>query len=449
MTSSHIPRFAQRILNPARGKSIDRLALLLGVVVAMLVFGSSLEFSWRRELFFPRFAAMAVLLVAAAVVAYWSRSNHLVRSYSIALGVFALLALVSAAWSPFPLLSAARAVGFALMVATIVGLALTWSSPEVVRSDTSMIVSILGIAILASLALLVIRVPWAFNADRLRGFLENPNTIGVVVSLAIPLAIGLAATTDRSAGRAWWVLIIAGGLIILFAAKSRAGLVATLVALIAFAYQSRLLALKGRQVIPNGDGEGLGFVLLLTALLLTVLASVEPAIHIPLLERLSVADSSGRTSAWAVIVDLWKMRPLTGWGFGTTDQVFPGFTGNLASGFSGANAHNAYLQVLFEVGPFGLGILIFTIALALKTVLAPARDYFEAAVFATVVSGVTNQIFESGLTSAGSIIAFNFWLMVLASITLHQLSAKRALALPGSVAPLQRSSTIRDDALAS
>jgi hypothetical protein len=104
----------------------------------------------------------------------------------------------------------------------------------------------------------------------------------------------------------------------------------------------------------------------------------------------------------------------------------------------------------------GIGIVAGVIALALKNLRTPSRDYFEAAVFGGVVSGASNQLFESGLTSAGSIIAFNFWLIVLASIALHRLSTERTLAKTGVAAKLLPSkgslasppTTVRDDARA-
>jgi hypothetical protein len=383
---------------------------------------------------------MAALLVAATLVAYWSGSNHLVRSYSGALGVFALLALISAVWSPLHLLSAQRALSFGLMAAAIIGLSLTWSSRDIVRSDLSVLVSVLGIGILANLVLLVARVPWASSGGRLHGFLENPNTIGVVTSVAIPLAVGLAATAKRPSGRAWWALIIVSGLVVLFAASSRGGLFAIVVGVIAFAIQSRRLALKAwNRFIVNGDAEGVGFALLLTVLVLTVLASVVPLSHFPLLDRLTFTDS-GRSSAWVEMVHLWQERPLTGWGFGITDQLLPTYMQSVKSVFTGATAHNAYVQVLFELGPMGIGIVAGVIALALKNLRTPSGDYFEAAVFGGVVSGASNQLFESGLTSAGSVIAFNFWLLVLASIALRRLSRERTLEQSFLVAKMKPSS---------
>jgi len=184
----------------------------------------------------------------------------------------------------------------------------------------------------------------------------------------------------------------------------------------------------------DGDEEGVGFALLLTVLLLTVLASVLPATHVPLLERFTVSDS-GRSSAWVEMVHLWQERPLTGWGFGTTDQLLPTYMQSIQTVFNGANAHNAYVQVLFELGPVGVGIVVGAIALALKNLRTPSSDYFEAAVFGGVVSGVINQLFESGLTSAGSIIAFNFWLLVLASIALHGLSTEPEPVLVPKIKP--------------
>jgi O-antigen ligase len=167
----------------------------------------------------------------------------------------------------------------------------------------------------------------------------------------------------------------------------------------------------------------LGLIALVVAFAVAQYSPAAPSQINPLSRDLPT-DSSGRTSAWSLVLALWQQRPFIGWGFGTVDQIFPTFATAISDIFSGGSAHDAYLQALFEVGPVGVLVILFAISLALRQAATPAADFFEAGVFGAVVAGFVNQLFESGITSPGSIIAFNFWLLVMACISLRRLPAR-------------------------
>jgi O-antigen ligase len=205
-------------------------------------------------------------------------------------------------------------------------------------------------------------------------------------------------------------------LLALNAAGSRGGLVAVLAGMLAFTFQCRGIS---RRYLA----------LTLVGLLVVAAGLIAMALNAHLGRLLSL-DSAGRTAAWSVILKLWEQRPWLGWGFGSTDVVFPKLQGNLIQVFEGGNAHNAYFQTLFEVGPLGLLLMLAAIGLALGRVLVPAKDFLEAGVFGAVVAGLVNQIFESGLTAPGSIIAFNFWLLAIAAVRLGNLPAFKGLNEP-------------------
>jgi hypothetical protein len=86
--------------------------------------------------------------------------------------------------------------------------------------------------------------------------------------------------------------------------------------------------------------------------------------------------------------------------------------------------------VLFELGPAGLALLLGAIVAALWKSWQPTQDLFEAAVFGAFVAGALNQVVESGVTSPGSIIAFNFWLVGVAVWRLRALSVPMTQVAP-------------------
>jgi O-antigen ligase len=391
--------------------------LLLVIVVALLLLGSSVLPDPRHVIFFSRFVALVALALVAVLGAWALREGPSWRpgAYAVGLGAFTALALISTAWSATRILSFERAAAFAIMAGAVLAVGLTWSTRRAVLAELSAVAVTLWAAMFASLVALLLVKPWAFNVTRLRGILENPNTIGVVAALVIPLAVGLAAQTQRYV-RAWWWFVVGCAVLALIASGSRAGLLAVAAGTLAFCFQCRG---KSRRYLE----------LTLAVLLVAVAALIATMLNAHFGRFLSV-DSAGRTAAWSVILRLWELRPWLGWGFGSTDSIFPKLQGDITQVFEGGNAHNAYLQTLFELGPLGLLILLACLGLALRRILVPGTDFLEAGVFGAVVAGVVNQLFESGLTAPGSIIAFNFWLLALASVRLPALPTFTTLAQP-------------------
>ncbi len=74
-----------------------------------------------------------------------------------------------------------------------------------------------------------------------------------------------------------------------------------------------------------------------------------------------------RIKVWAKAIEIWRDRPITGWGVGSFRALFWERAPEFRTDGHWAQAHNEYLQVLFETGIIGLGIvfgLIFTTALS-------------------------------------------------------------------------------------
>jgi O-antigen ligase len=115
--------------------------------------------------------------------------------------------------------------------------------------------------------------------------------------------------------------------------------------------------------------------------------------------------SSGRFTIWNQVLELWRQRPVFGWGFGTTDQL-----GDLA-GRNGMSAHNIYISVLVELGI--IGVALFAV-LVLAIVVAAWRRRVTgptAASIVVLVCGVT----ESSLLGFGGPTALVSWLVLLAA----------------------------------
>jgi hypothetical protein len=85
--------------------------------------------------------------------------------------------------------------------------------------------------------------------------------------------------------------------------------------------------------------------------------SPTPILHNPLTSRIPV---------WLATIKLSNQHPLMGWGIGSFKYVFPSLSGIRNSGLPWKQAHNDFLQILFETGYAGLifsltalGVLIY------------------------------------------------------------------------------------------
>ena len=69
----------------------------------------------------------------------------------------------------------------------------------------------------------------------------------------------------------------------------------------------------------------------------------------------TLIDPSGRLSIWNKLLEVFKTRPITGWGLGFVRAL------NIKQSGNWTVAHNEYLQLLVELGVIGLGIVLWGI----------------------------------------------------------------------------------------
>lgn len=383
---------------------------MLGCAVAALIVGSAAIPLFKSAAFYPRF----VLLGAVAtvnVVAARGRCTGRARGFAVALWLLALLAAVSRTWSVDPLLSGQRALGFALLVAAVLSLVqFSWRDPEALRSDLKMVAAVGAIAVAGSMVALAAGAGWAFNGVRFRGVFENPNTIGLTSALLLPLVLGLGLEA-RAARRAVWGLAAVSMVAALLLSRSRASLAAAAVGLAIFALGKASRGWRSTAALS----------LVATGVLLVTVVggdSLQGAA-----DRFRDEAGRGRAEAWRVAADLWEDRPWTGWGFGTTEQVFGPRVTSSGLPFVGALVHNGFLQALLELGPLGPALVLAALWASVRERGPRAASPLDHAVVGALTAGVVVQLFESGMTSAGSIFAFTFWLIAGAALRLRSLKS--------------------------
>lgn len=410
--------------------------VLPGVVCGLVV----LAIAWRSQT--TAFVAMLFLLVGANSNIRWIQDVSLSgrwgalsaiafsvvwtlplrwrarpqRGLGAVLAAFLVYALVSTAWSASPHWTLMRTVSFGVLLwAVFAGIRPALTEPAESRRLARGIVVLLVAVVVASLAYWLVDPGAAAPANQLRGVFLNPAYLALLIGLTYPLVLAQFDGLARRFYVAFSLATAVASIVVITLCQSRAGLAAFVLA--ALAYE---IARGGvlRAVVPL---VAVGVCAAAFHFWHPSLAAISNARFVspanlvigpqaPGQSKLS-ALLSGRDEVWAATTDLIGRRPLAGYGFGTGDQLLKA---SQFEHFAGFTPHNAYLQILLELGALGTLLLLAPLAVALRRVLGAMRlrsSPAEVAAFgAVLLGGLLDGIFEDVFEAAGSPFAPLIWL---------------------------------------
>ncbi len=187
-------------------------------------------------------------------------------------------------------------------------------------------------------------------AWRVQSTWENANFYAAFLLLSLPLLAVCARVAPRRDERIGYLLIVLLGLVALVLTQSRGGLLAFLLALLAFA--PAWLWAEGKL---SGKAIGLlaaGFVLFVGIVLLSPLGKrvLDPAVRARQLH-----SQMFRVYTWHSDLRMVRDRPLLGFGPGTFPSVFGRYQ---LAGYT-RHGHHIYLQAAAETGLLGLAALLW------------------------------------------------------------------------------------------
>jgi O-antigen ligase len=396
--------------------------LIAATMFAIASGSSSVRWVIEHTRGWVRWALLVALGVAALVAA--ARGPRLtLRAPATIAAVFAALCVLSTAWSVEPRLTFERAG--TLVVVFVAGAALAASNQRRAVLDGILLGAVaIAVASLLTLAFshdnAVQPATLAYGA-RFQGYSQNPNTLGMVLALAFPIALWVAFT-HRGAVRV--AAACAAALLFgeLAATGSRGSLAAALVGalVVVGALAPRLrLAFAGAAVVVFAAGA--------VAARISEPATSAPSAVPPRLQndaelrhpleteigapapgapvhRRSLLSSSGRFEAWRGAIRQGNERPIAGYGFGTEGDVFVDRYYGLDSNLT----ENSYVGLYLQLGLTGVVVLALLLVAAVRRGIA-RRD---AVVLAVVAAGIVLAVGQSYLFSAGATGMLPFWLCV-------------------------------------
>jgi O-antigen ligase len=238
--------------------------------------------------------------------------------------------------------------------------------------------------------------------ERFSGLMENPNSVGLLTALLMPLAV------ERlfSRGRFRDYLLVAVMVVGIVLSGSRGGMLATLFGTTYVLWKAR------KRVFVVG---------LLASLAATILILASPRereaelVVDPYVRAGTLATGSGRVEVWPVAMHIIGQRPFFGHGFGTEDLLFQsyGYDPESFLQHTGSYLHNSYLGLTAQLGLVGALAfflpLIFFAYRRIRASFGDARLEVTHALEGTLIAALVACLFESWIYSMGNSQAFPFW----------------------------------------
>ena len=390
---------------------------------------------------------MLVGILLALALAYaavrWRAARPIAPEWALA-ALLSAFALVSTLWSPAPSLTLGRSLSFAAVLTASVAIAAGTRAEERPIGQLLLAVLAASVAVAVGGLLLLWDAPERALVEatigsptRYNGLGANPNTMAMLMALALPLALWALVETRTAAGK-----IAAGGCFLLLdgaivASGSRGALAGAAAGLLVLALvltrgrRKRALAAAAvialgaldfgiMQLPPNGERDPappakFGQRLPLGARDADFLLPLEneigfPSPGDPRVKR-GFFETSGRTVAWRGALAQAAQRPVLGFGFGTEEEVFVDRYYLLLS----SRPENSYVGSVLQLGVIGtllLGALLVVLLVRGRRALSGTEGTRRAAAACAgvVVCGLVIAVTQSNLTAVGSTIAVPFWL---------------------------------------
>ena len=240
-------------------------------------------------------------------------------------------------------------------------------------------------------------------ADKGRAALGNqdPNVQAAVLGLAALWLLVHLLHQPLSVRRPGWLvgwpvflLLVSASLL----TGSRGGLLALLAGLVAVPFTGGRRGQAMRMVLPA----------LLGLVALVAVAAQNEALVQRLEQSVEQGDTAGRGYLYASSLDLWRHRPLLGWGLGANEAELGGYTNTPLR-----DMHSIYLYALTAGGLLGGGLLVALLAHSVRSARRMADDPHRQAALVSLVFVLT-----FGATVTIFFFKF-FWVALLLATAVH------------------------------
>ena len=424
------PGLGRRVA-PATRPGLTERAL---VVLAVFVFYHQTPNAWfiraadiGPDYSNPAAAGLTLLLIGVAVVRVLGYFNLLIKLFRLEPAVFLFtgLALLSVLWSADPTESIRRGVVFGAVTLFAGYLVLRFSLHEIV----GMLAVMFTVSALVNMAFVVAFPFYANDADGLwTGVLSQKNSLGYLSALGIPTLL-IAA---RSYPVVRVIFYMAAGLqaVLLVGSDSKTMLVATVATLVLLAFYNGFRALRTlRGAVIIGLIGGSAFMAAFATVNIAPLAAwVDKDVTL-----------TGRVPLWESLLPVIGERLWIGHGF---SAAFGGWFSPIHEAWLQGiwkpnDAHNAYIQILLELGVVGLVLFLVTYfrgvsrAIKISAIVPGAIGLWPLAIF---TSALLLSVTESGMQSDS--LGWTLYLVATFTAAAHLKQRDDGVSIPAQPPPV-------------
>jgi exopolysaccharide production protein ExoQ len=265
--------------------------------------------------------------------------------------LFLALVLLSTTWSIHPDITIRRGTGYLLTIALATYLVVRFDAIDRMRVlSASFAVSAVGSLIFVALFPNLGIMHVADLAGAWRGVFPHKNVLGPVMALAMFVELYvIVAATERSKWR--FALLALYAALVVLSHSATALLLATGYSAGAGLY---LLWKRHRRaaalVVINGS------IILVMGL---IVVSSDPTLALSAIGK--DPTLTGRTTLWEVVVAFIREKPVFGWGYRAMwvlDDPTTQLADRLTGGWGVTSSHNAFLEILLELGVAGMSVML-------------------------------------------------------------------------------------------
>ncbi|HYJ85233.1 MAG TPA: O-antigen ligase family protein [Pyrinomonadaceae bacterium] len=399
------------------------MKLLIFIAAALLILADSHYDVINEPLSTGRWLPLFLFVLIGIGGAARQRS-HIRNPRLFDVGIIAWLtfAFATASYSVSPFLTLQRTSTLLLMYVAVFWV--IWSYAEK-RGDQNVVDALLSAGLtflVASWVLMPIFEGMRQPDGRFRGLMENPNSVGLLTALLLPLAL------FRSLSRRGLLdhLLLALMLLSLALSGNRSGMIAGFVGAMFVLWRARS---RMRWVVGAA-------IIVIAMSFYTDPFLPESWYDNSYVRPESIATGSGRVEVWPIAMEIVEERPLMGFGFGTEELLLEshGFDASSFLEHRGAYFHNSYLGLVAQTGYIGataffLPLFVFGVWQFWKS-RQETQLTLTPALQGTLLCGLILCTAESWVYSMGNPFAFPFWVSVMLLMRRPHLERKRLPSRP-------------------
>jgi len=350
---------------------------------------------------------------------FLGRTVRRLKAFDVLAIFFICYAFISCYYAPYPYVTLERSTSLLLLYISVFWIVWKYVYTEGPEKVIYLILRSAMIVFVASYLIIFIGRFQPFRGQRFQGIFENPNTLGIVAALFLPITLWQLLVSKKVTALLLFLLMFVG----LLLSGSRSSLNAAVFSIAYFIYAS------SKKIRP------LVFFISVAFLLIFVwgIETLGTEYFMNYIRVATLKTGGGRFERWSQSLALIVDKPIFGYGFGmeglifgykgiyvrTTHDVATGLTSSYDYSISRLTGytHNAYLGILIQLGIVGFIIFFFPLFILLFKELFSKRDdetpLLRYALRASLLSGLVSSIFESGVYSVGNVYTFHFWIIVM------------------------------------